>query len=552
MDEPVSSPPAGPVVKLFRQVLIWPLLLKTPPGEECREGDLGEWKRVGQSMADLRAERGPLYDEIVYFHPFVRDFLYGDAKYPPAMKVYRRSTLGGRDIKSVRLRISRRDEPLQLMVRRLELYVFDTDIVLFVLEIDNFDPADPSRAEELSLFDAQNALDEFRRAYPPFWEGTACWRVPQEVAWLGPGGASDVLWSGQPVGPAAKQKAEAFTAIGAEPPMSEHWKVLLEPLVPYPGGPMSGPRWAVQQIEDERIPSMCYLAFDDPRALKLGDFVRLTFHDDSGGSETVPYSRGWLRDFDERYALDLFWNQQPPEGEQWHSTRYLCCGYGFVAIGRDDRDSWPYFTKPVVRHFRHHYFKLGLIAHFQKASLLSFSDRLSEAVKGERVNVGELRRIREDFLRFRSRFWFTEVSNQVQGKELFDLWSKHLNTKRLFNQIREEAETAFDYIDGREQKERTEESVRLTVVATVGLAASIYFAILGWVGWGTDYRLALVGSLVVVVTLLVIALSDRLGRMFRCLARWGNRLGSPDPDCSRINDLPELAPDSPRRDQTHE
>ncbi len=141
---------------------------------------------------------------------------------------------------------------------------------------------------------------------------------------------------------------------------------------------------------------MCFLAFDNPRNLSKGDMVRIALLDDQGPSETLPYSRTFLENFDKEYCYDAFWGPRTPEApmfateisrkdDLWWTTRYMCSGYGFTVLGQDDRGAdYPLFTNEssgILFHFSHHYFKIGLIAHFHRASLLMFSDRLSEAVK---------------------------------------------------------------------------------------------------------------------------------------------------------------------------
>ena len=165
----------------------------------------------------------------------------------------------------------------------------------------------------------------------------------------------------------------------------------------------------------------------------------------------------------------------------------MCSGYGFTVLGHDGRGAdYPFFTDEIsgiLFHFNHHYFKIDLIAHFHRASLLMFSDRLSEAVKVLESKASgsvrydqlrdEVRIIREEFLRFRSRYWFDELSNQLQPRLLFDLWSGHLQTRKLFTQVLDEVSTINAVLDANQQEEQTAATVRLTVVGTIGVAITL-------------------------------------------------------------------------------
>ena len=81
--------------------------------------------------------------------------------------------------------------------------------------------------------------------------------------------------------------------------------------------------------------------------------------------------------------------------------------------------------------FRHQYFLLFLIAHFHKAALLMFSDRLVDALNKLDIRDADsvkrfkrtIRQLLEIFLRFTHRYWFHEVSEQPQAQELYRMTS---------------------------------------------------------------------------------------------------------------------------------
>jgi hypothetical protein len=486
-------------VARFEEILLWPLVLK---GEDravvgSRRGrGLSGWVKaiagaagstwrpvpVGDAVEDRRRH----YEEVVYFHPFVRDFLYGDDESPPRPRPLR--VLWRDDVRGVRIDIGDRpDGAVELDVNGVELYVFDTRVALLVVRVR-------SRPGSLSLDDVLELQDQFRRAYPRWWyaddrrnPGDRC---PARVQWLDA--------AGTPIGLASDYEAQAthrdFVRIGAEPPMSSHWAWLIHPLAPYTGPASARANGlVVQQVVDERIPAMSYLAVDRPEALSADDFVRIGLYDPKPGPTALRYSAAHLKDFEQRHCYDIFWDPSAPTGGGPPlTTRYLCCGYGFTAVGAagdpffvDDAGGVPY-------RFQHAYFKMGLIAQFHHASLLAFSDRLSEAVSarekarhraaGDRAFRQRVRQVQDDLVRFRSRYWFTELTNQVQGKALFDLWTRHLATERLFAQVLDETRTVNDIVAGQEQVRRTEASMRLTAVATVGLSASLALSLIQTVG----------------------------------------------------------------------
>jgi len=219
------------------------------------------------------------------------------------------------------------------------------------------------------------------------------------------------------------------------------------------------------------------------------------------------------------------------------TTRYLCCGYAFTMIGKEknncgERNFFIDEKIGALSHFQHHYFQMGLIAHFHKAALLMLWEDLAEAVakfskdsQSRQQFRDEVREILERLLHFTHRYWFTEVSNQVQAKELFDRWSNHLGSRELFERVMKEAKDAHQYWDMEEQRSQTETTTRLTVVATVGLVVGLALGLLGmndpnqlcgfgWTGVGISFVVLIIFLAGGVLTL----------RFSKTLSRWIDKI----------------------------
>jgi len=101
---------------------------------------------------------------------------------------------------------------------------------------------------------------------------------------------------------------------------------------------------------------------------------------------------------------------------------------------------------------------------------LMILDRLSEAVK-EEPDRNKIKEIHEDMLRFSNRYWFPEISNHLQARELFQLWSEQLGAQKLFERVNGELQKVKDYLDIESGKKLNDVITRLTTVAA--LAASL-------------------------------------------------------------------------------
>ncbi len=90
-----------------------------------------------------------------------------------------------------------------------------------------------------------------------------------------------------------------------------------------------------------------------------------------------------------------------------------------------------------------------------------------------------IRRAMATFLGFTHRYWFHEISTQDQARDLFLLWRKHLNTDRLFAEVREEIQDMNEYLNSDSLRRQANTVVRLTVVTTLGLIGTIATGVLG-------------------------------------------------------------------------
>ena len=143
--------------------------------------------------------------------------------------------------------------------------------------------------------------------------------------------------------------------------------------------------------------------------------------------------------------------------------------------------------KGVLSQFRHQHFLLFLIAHFQKAALLMFADRLVQALRKLDINDPEsvkrfkraIRQNFEIFLRFTHRYWFHEVADQAQAKALFRLAAQHLDLDPLYAEVKERIYDMNEYLDSDSLRRQANTVLRLTVVTTFGLIGTVATGFLG-------------------------------------------------------------------------
>jgi hypothetical protein len=484
MQQDVSKADAAPETRVahvrhLRQIVLWPIqLLAIEDGQHWEKlaegGEHSPWREVDDEFGDPTEFQERHYNEFVTFLPPVQRFLYGQGVGRAVRRIYGESpikVMRRTDIAKARITLSRGNTPVELRIVHVDLYFFyDVDIAILALEI---------AADDLPLPVAQEAVFRFGRAYPAYWEedrrGGHC---PWLVEWLGT--------SGEVLAVSDYEKREKYLAFVCEhraPAVASHWEYVLSPLVLHHRDKRGPIRY--RQLEYYRMPYMAFFAMEDCAALTRADLIRLGIGNEPGSSSELPYSETYLEKFEERFCHDRYGDARL--GTPSTGTRFMCTGHTLVVVGQAKDRFFMNSDGGFLGRFRHQHFLLFLVAHFHKASLHMFPDRLVGAVsrlditdaEANRVFRRNIRESLENFLRFEHRYWFHEISNQAQARELFDLARQHLDLDVLYREIREELQDMGNFLEVEAMRRQNETVVRLTVVTTFGLIGTVTTGFLG-------------------------------------------------------------------------
>jgi hypothetical protein len=375
------------------------------------------------------------------------------------------------DISRVRVTLDKGDTPIMLEIAHIDLYFFfDIDIAILALEVVTND---------IALERAQELLFRFGRAYPAYWESSGRGgHCPWKVEWLS--AVDDVLAESDYEN---REKYLSFVCRHRAPCIASHWEYLLKPIVLHHADKKGELRF--RQLEYYRMPYMALLALDDVARLSRSDSIRLALGNEPGAETHLPYSATYLQDFEQRYCYDRYFSVADGAGPS--PTRFLASGNTLVVVGDCSDSFFMNAEGGMLGRFRHQHFLMFLIAHFQKATLRMFSDRLVAAVsrlditsaKANRIFRRDIRHALENFLRFAHRYWFHEISNQAQTRELFDKTRGHLALDSLYSEVREELQDMGNFLDVEATRKQNETVVRLTVVTTFGLVGTVTTGFLG-------------------------------------------------------------------------
>lgn len=473
------------MVRYFREVLFWPVqLMPLGVGGSAQPhwkllaqgGENNPWRRLEdrfQPGAPDFEERH--YKEFVAFLPYVQRFIYGESHSrmshggddPPggsAIRIFRRY-----DVAAVRMVLHEGDAPIALTVEHVELWFFeDINLAFLKLEVAGTD---------LRLADACDLLYRFGRTYPTGWDrdGHGKHNV-YHAEWLAADGTVLVESDSHD-----QEKFLSYTREHRSPGTSATWAFLLRPLVLDPSDEAGVLRY--RQIEYHRMPLMAFLAVDDPRGMGRENWLRLglvaTLHPD----EALPVRDADVIDFEPRYCYDRFWT----DSDAGPNTRFLCTGRAFIVVGDSCADYFCDPTRGILSQFRHQYVLLFVIAHFHRAALLVFSDRLVDAVHDLDIRLPQsISRFRrriyagfEAFLRFTHRYWFHELSERPHVQALYRMCSDHLGNDALYQEVKEELRDMSQYLDSNAQRQQSTTIVRLTVVTTFSMVGTVATGLLG-------------------------------------------------------------------------
>lgn len=480
---PMITPTPDHTVRHFRDVLFWPVqLMPLEDGgkshwELLAEGGEGNtWRKLRDRFqaGDLDFEERH-YKEFVAFLPYVQRFIYGeshgrmshDANDPAggsAIKIFRR--LG---VDALRLELREGDLPVTLTVEHIELWFFD-DINVAFLKVE-------LSASDLPFAVVCDLLYRFGRAYPTGWDKDGHGKHNAHRAeWLSADGTVLAVSDSD-----NQDNFLSYTRKHRSPGISAHWEYLLRPLVLDPSEEIGNLRY--RQIEYHRMPLMAFLAVDNPRGMCRENWLRLGLVANLHPDEALTNHDPDVAEFESRYCYDRFWN----DTDAGPNTRFLCTGRAFIVVGDAKADYFHDKKRGILAQFRHQYVLLFMIAHFHRAALLVFSDRMVDAVHDLDIRASQsISRFRrrvysgfEAFLRFTHRYWFYELSERSHVQALYRLCSKHLGNDALYHEVKEELRDMSQYLDSNAQRQQSTTIVRLTVVTTFSMVGAVTTGLLG-------------------------------------------------------------------------
>ncbi len=131
-------------------------------------------------------------------------------------------------------------------------------------------------------------------------------------------------------------------------------------------------------------------------------------------------------------------------------------------------------------HIPYEYDRMLVQALFYQASLRLYDAGISRETS-EILDLAlytDIRNKRADFIRFTNQYWFHRLTEQMQGRLIFDLQKKHLGLQVHYDVIKDELERTDEYLQTEQEVRLANLSDKLTKGGLVVALIALYYAIL--------------------------------------------------------------------------
>lgn len=133
-------------------------------------------------------------------------------------------------------------------------------------------------------------------------------------------------------------------------------------------------------------------------------------------------------------------------------------GGNFLALDPPDT---PFFRENLPKHIHKEYFHLYIIALHQRFGLMEMSHDVAEhwGAENEEDRIKAFENIRNRFLSFTARGYFTQVMQTEHHHRNYRKWQETFELQRLYDEVREEVREMFDWLQLK-RSERLEKTAK--------------------------------------------------------------------------------------------
>lgn len=129
------------------------------------------------------------------------------------------------------------------------------------------------------------------------------------------------------------------------------------------------------------------------------------------------------------------------------------------------------------------YYQIAILCIVQRASVLKFSSevsRIADVAKGKNPKLtNEIENLYANYIEFRNKIYFREVTSQIQGIEIYEKFQNVMNIHNDVKDLDSEIEELSNFSNLSHQRKEAAESKKHTLLATIFLPTMLISGILG-------------------------------------------------------------------------
>lgn len=387
------------------------------------------------------------YNEIVYFHDFVKDSLFNTQEFEEgATSYYFDKKINSNATFELKIKGK---EPYILILEGVNLRVFDTGVGILSFEVENYD--------YYQVEDIFKINDYGRRVYPQFLSDGFSVEYAKN-AFL-------------PESIKVNGVEECFCGLYKEIKLAKYITDMLGDT--FTDDKSKESKYFLQPIIDDRMFLLSWyknsaLSSCTKKNIENKNWYKYVFVD---GNDITMQDSEMHKEFIKKASYTRW---------KGYETFYGITRYSFVCLSNNEF--------PLV-HMKTMYFQMLSLLLVQRASLLRFSDEITAIsdVRGDdSPSIENISILYKNYLRFVNKLYFKEVTAQDQGIELYDKAIDILNIQRDIEDLRMEIGSLNNYAFLEQEREEKEEMKKLTLFGTYLLPPTIVAGFFGMNVFGKD------------------------------------------------------------------
>ncbi len=402
------------------------------------------------------------YNELAYFYDFAKESIFNMQEFNEGKTSY---YFEKKLLDESFYIINTSSKSYKLKLESITLRVFDTGIAILAYEVVNFD---------FPALDDILKINEFgRRVYPPF---------------IGKNGIIETKEKMLATSIEVLDKKDDFNTF------NEYQKLTTIPLPKFIIEILGKDsftthfneknKFFIQPIGDDRMFVVCWYGNDElSNCLKSIDFYK---DDNYSNNQCID---NWYR-FIFIDAGDItIKNSYMKKGIllkstylrwQEYGTLFGVSRYSFVSLTSSYKELKKYNADFLVEHMNTLYFQLITLLLAQRASIIRFSDEIAAVASSSSQNLAsKVSTLYKNYLIFRSKLFFKEITAQDQGIELYKQTQKVMEIEEHINEIDNEIKSLNEYAKLEIEKKENNEMKKLTKLGTIFLPGTFLAGIFG-------------------------------------------------------------------------